>query len=74
LVDSRTFMVAKTLKYVEELLNKANFFRVHKSHLINTDYILEVKTDGTLLLQNNHQVVISQRSKAEFFNHLQKRR
>lgn len=35
LADSRTFMVAKTLKYFEELLDKANFFRVHKSHLID---------------------------------------
>jgi two-component system LytT family response regulator len=70
LTDSRTITVAKTLKYFEENLPPSKFFRVHKSHLINIDFIEEIKNDGTLTLKNGGSVIISQRAKSLFFQFL----
>ncbi|MCR6638246.1 MAG: LytTR family DNA-binding domain-containing protein [Sporocytophaga sp.] len=70
LTDSRIITVAKTLKYFEENLPPSKFFRVHKSHLINIDFIEEIKNDGTLTLKNGGSVIISQRAKSLFFQFL----
>ncbi|MCI5082558.1 MAG: LytTR family DNA-binding domain-containing protein [Saprospiraceae bacterium] len=37
--DGRKLMITKTLKHYEELLLEGSFFRAHKSHLINLDYV-----------------------------------
>ncbi|WP_199118766.1 LytTR family DNA-binding domain-containing protein [Pedobacter sp. ASV28] len=36
------FMVHMTMKYLEELLPKKQFVRIHRSYLINQDYLLEM--------------------------------
>jgi two-component system LytT family response regulator len=55
-------IISRTLKNFEEVLQDApNFVRVHKSYLVNTNYINDyVKSDGGyLVMQGNHQVSIS---------------
>ena len=39
LVDGSSLLITKTLRYYEELLLGKKFFRVHKSHLINLNYV-----------------------------------
>ena len=39
LTDGTSLLITKTLRYYEELLIGKGFFRVHKSHLINLNYI-----------------------------------
>jgi len=39
LTNGKTFLVSKTLKHFDELLNEFDFVRVHKSHLVNLQYI-----------------------------------
>lgn len=63
-------LIAKTLKHFTDLLSGNNFYRLHKSHLVNTDYIREIKSDGSVTLTNNDTVAISQRSKKDFFSFL----
>lgn len=62
-------MVAKTLKYVHDLLNPKYFIRVHKSHIINVEKIKKyVKADGGYLIMTNDDVVpISRNKKSDFF-------
>jgi two-component system LytT family response regulator len=57
-IDKRKIVVSKTLKECELILTGFPFFRIHNSHLINLDYIVEYKrgeggsvrmTDGSLL-------------------------
>lgn len=59
--------VTKTLKYFEDLLSQHQFFRVHQSHLVNFNYLLEFsKRDGGLLrLKNGHEIPVSVRKKPE---------
>jgi two-component system, LytTR family, response regulator len=68
--DGTSLIVAKTLKHFEEMLGRHGFYRLHKSHLVNTSSIKEVKTDGTVLLSNSDKVFVSQRSKKDFLEFL----
>ncbi len=66
--DGTKKLVSKTIKFYEELLNKHGFFRTHRSHLVNLDYIKEfVRGDGGyLLLKNGKEVQVSRRKREEF--------
>lgn len=39
LKNGKSFLVSKTLKHFDELLSEFDFIRVHKSHLVNLQYI-----------------------------------
>jgi two-component system, LytTR family, response regulator len=71
-VDKRKLVVSRTLKEVEIMLCGYPFFRVHNSHLINLDYIVEyVKGEGGLVkLSDGSQVDVSRRRKDEFLRQL----
>ena len=46
-ISGKKLMVSKTLSYVEKLLSKHTFLRIHKSYLLNLRHIVRyVKTDG----------------------------
>lgn len=72
--DGKKLMVTKTLKEFEDLLSDHGFYRVHQSHLINTECILEfIKTDGgSLRLTNEHIVPVSTRKKAQVLEMIEK--
>lgn len=40
-MDGTKLLVTKTLKEFDKMLSEYNFFRVHQSHLINTEFIKE---------------------------------
>jgi two-component system LytT family response regulator len=65
--NGKKFLVTKTLKDFEDLLNDQGFYRVHQSHLVNTKYIKEfVKTDGGyLIMTNGCNVPVSSRKRPE---------
>ena len=56
------------LKKVEELLTEPNFFRVHKSFLININFIKKLNKgeNGTVVMQNGTEVPVSRRRREEF--------
>lgn len=75
LKDSRKIMVSKVLKEYAELLKDSGFIRVHKSHLINLNYIDRFnKTDGGyLIMKDTSSVPVSQRKRdtiLDFFENL----
>lgn len=65
--NGKKFLVTKTLKEFEDLLNDQGFYRVHQSHLVNTKYIKEfVKTDGGyLIMTDGCNVPVSSRKRPE---------
>lgn len=67
LVDSSSFILAKTLKNIEELLPKKLFVRIHKSYLVNQNHIKGyVNNDGSyVILNSNEKLPISSRKKTE---------
>lgn len=76
LKDSRKIMVSNVLKEYDELLADSGFIRVHKSHLVNLNYIDKfIKSDGGyLIMKDGASVPVSQRKRdmiMDFFNNLQ---
>ncbi|NOT92362.1 LytR/AlgR family response regulator transcription factor [Ferruginibacter sp.] len=66
LTNSEPIFVSRNLRYYEELLEPAGFFRTHHSCLVNPTKIkiYDRKTDcGTLILEGGHTVPVSQRKK-----------
>jgi two-component system, LytTR family, response regulator len=64
LAGDKYFVSSKTLKEYEDLLcTHSNFMRVHRSHLVNIDYLLKFKHDGSLLLKDDSVIPVSRRRK-----------
>jgi len=68
-VNAPKLIVSNNLKEYETMLTPHNFFRTHKSHLINMAYFdYFVKSDGgnTVVMTNKTTVPLSVRKKDEF--------
>lgn len=63
-------VICRTLKHYEELLKEFDFVRVHKSHLVNIQYITRyIKgKGGQLIMSDNSEVEVSQNRKKELLN------
>lgn len=60
-VNHPSILVSHTIKEYEDLLADYQFLRVHKSHLVNRNFIRQVDRDYTLWLTDNSQVIVSRR-------------
>ena len=59
--------VAKTIKSYEELLSGVNFFRVHKRHLINLNFMSKfIKGDSLVLMDDGIKIEVSRRRRPQF--------
>lgn len=69
----KKFIVSKTLKEYDEMLTPFNFFRIHKSHLINLAYLARYKKGegGYVEMEDGTELEVSRRRKEEFLNALQ---
>ena len=62
-------MVAKTLKYVEEILPASSFQRIHKTYVINLNYVVRYnKANKEVELTNGEKIPVSFRKEEEFIN------
>lgn len=66
--EGQRFTISKTIKYYEDLLADGNFFRVHKSHIINLNFMTKfVKGDGGYVVMNDEkEIVVSRRRRPAF--------
>ncbi len=62
------FMVSKPIKFYEELLADNNFFKTHKSYLINLEHVNKYfkGKQSYVVMSNNEKVPISIRRREEF--------
>jgi two-component system, LytTR family, response regulator len=67
LVNKQKVMVSKTLKEFEPILTMQNFFRVNRSCIVNTDYIVKYKNEdgGVLELQDGSEIGVGPHRKNE---------
>jgi two-component system LytT family response regulator len=62
--NGKHLLISKTLKESEELLQDRNFFRPHKSHLINIKHIKTyIKAKSTIILSDGTEIPVSRRKK-----------
>jgi two-component system LytT family response regulator len=74
LMNAPKIVVSNNLKEYETILAPHNFFRTHKSHLINLAYFDHlVKSDGgnTIVMKNKQMIPLSVRKKDEFMQVLE---
>lgn len=66
--DNSPILVSKTLKDIESQISFDNFLRIHKSFLINVNFVKKfLKTDGgSVQMTNGDQIPISKRRRIEF--------
>jgi two-component system, LytTR family, response regulator len=74
MVGKKRIVISKSLKEYEDLLSEANFFRVHKSNMVNAKHITKyVKgTGGFLKLSDDSMVAVATRKKESVLNWLRK--
>jgi two-component system LytT family response regulator len=74
ITDKRKIIVSKTLKECEQMMSDYKFHRVHNSHLINLDYIVEyIKGEGGIVkMIDGSQIDVSRRRKEDFMRVLKK--
>lgn len=70
--EQKKELISKKLLEVEKLIQSDNFFRVHKSYLVNVTYIKEfIKSDGHyLVLENDTTIPVSRLKKNELLTFL----
>ncbi|MEO9571048.1 MAG: LytTR family DNA-binding domain-containing protein [Polaribacter sp.] len=69
--ENKKIVVTKKLKEVNTLLPQEVFFRIHNSYIINLKKVKEYyKTDGYVVLEQNHKIPVSRQKKTEFLDKL----
>ncbi len=73
LSNGKKILVSKTLKDYDEMLTPFNFFRIHKSHLINLTFLARYKKGegGSVIMEDGAEIEVSRRRKDEFLSALQ---
>ena len=66
--NGEKIIVSKTLKEYDEMLTPFNFFRIHKSHLINLKYLERYKKGegGYVIMEDGAELEVSRRRKEDF--------
>jgi len=68
-IDGNTKMVTKTLKYIEEILPTTSFIRIHKTYVINLNFVVRYhKANKEVELTNGEKLPVSFRKEEEFIN------
>ncbi|QED38980.1 response regulator transcription factor [Antarcticibacterium arcticum] len=68
-IDGISKMATKTLKYVEEILPATTFKRIHKTYVINLNYVVRYnKANKEIELTNGEKLPVSFRKEEEFIN------
>lgn len=65
--NGKEFFTAKTLKEYEGLLPSEIFIRVHRTHLVNKNFISRYNREGILHLTDGSSVEVSRRKKDQLF-------
>ncbi|CAL67582.1 LytR/AlgR family response regulator transcription factor [Christiangramia forsetii] len=68
-IEGTTKTATKTLKYVEEILPATSFKRIHKTYVINLNYVVRYnKANKEVELTNGEKLPVSFRKEEEFIN------
>ncbi len=72
LSDGKQLLVSKTMGEYDEMLLKNNFFRIHRSHMINLRYLrtFHKNESGTVELRDGTILEVSDRKKKELLQRL----
>jgi two-component system LytT family response regulator len=67
MTGNRRFCASRTLKEFEIMLKGHDFVRVHKSHLVNMQFVTLIGRDGTVNLNDGTAITMSRRIRQNLF-------
>ena len=69
-IDGGTLLISKPLKFLEDILCDFQFFRVHKSFIVNMDHVSKYSrgAGGMLTMKNGARIKVSRSKKEELLN------
>lgn len=70
--DGRKSLICRHLKYYEPLLEPFGFCRVHRSHIINLEYVKRyIKgKGGSVIMENGQEIMVSNQKKDELLQRI----
>ncbi|MGA7838016.1 MAG: LytTR family DNA-binding domain-containing protein [Ignavibacteriaceae bacterium] len=70
--DEQYVITSKTLKELQEILSEPYFYRIHKSHIINLNFLKEYSNEdgGYAIMSDGSKIMISRRRHQEFIDKL----
>ncbi len=70
--SGETVVVSKPLKEFQQKLTAGQFFRIHKSYIINIDYVSQYTSDdgGKVLMKTGEKILVSRYKLADFFTYI----
>jgi two-component system LytT family response regulator len=70
--QNKEILIPKTLKYFEEILPKSLFFAPHRSHIVNLNFVKELRksedNNVIMFLKDDTQIEMSKKKKASFMS------
>jgi two-component system LytT family response regulator len=64
LTDDRVFLISKTLKDVQEVLEEEHFLRVHRQYIINLNHIKQFnRNEGIIIMKNGASIPLARNQK-----------
>jgi len=71
--DGTHLLSSKPMKEYEDLLIQHGFYRIHRSHLINLDKVIEYRKSLTdsIVMEDGSQIKISRKKRADFMHVMQ---
>jgi two-component system LytT family response regulator len=66
----KSILSSHSIGHFNKLLENKSFYLVHKSHLINMDYIDKYLNEGYVVLSNNSKIPVSRNRRNDFINSL----
>jgi two-component system, LytTR family, response regulator len=68
--DRKELLICRTLKHYEDTLKTHNFFRIHRSFLINAEHVIRYSKGkgGFVTMKNNRELEVAPARKAEFID------
>jgi two-component system LytT family response regulator len=63
LKSNKMLMLSKSLKHFESLLEHGDFFRAHRTFLVNLPHIKDISKEGIMTMSNDKEIVISIRNR-----------
>ena len=63
-------LICRTLKYFEEVLKEHRFLRIHRSYVVNPDFVVRYSKGkgGYITMKNNQELEVSPTKKKEFLD------
>ncbi|WP_298515235.1 LytTR family DNA-binding domain-containing protein [uncultured Kordia sp.] len=65
---NKPIMSSYSIGHFFKLLKHKDFYLIHKSHLININYILKYLNEGYVVLQDNHKLPVSRNKRSDFLD------